>query len=206
MEEVLDILWLKIVAGVHLASRGMDRLLEPLAFLGPALLIFFLALFTVCATKFFSRIYTTKRYKELKKEFFHWHGLRQEALKWKDTEKGKTLAKNIDQAQLNRVYYDFFFEGLLSKILTVYLPFLIMAAYVNEAFRPEVLMEKFGQTHVYRYSGFLGGDPATLGAVFWFVLLLLGIHLGWFIISKSIGRKKPAPSSTIVTKPTSDQA
>ena len=70
MDQVLDILWLKIVAGVHLAARGMDWALEPFAFLGPALMIFLLALFTVCATKFFGRIYTTKRYKELKKEFF----------------------------------------------------------------------------------------------------------------------------------------
>ena len=107
---------------------------------------------------------------------------------------------------MNRVYYDFFFEGFLNKILTVYLPVLIMAAYVNEAFRPDVLMEKFGQTHILRYSGFLGGDPMSLGAVFWFVLYPDKHLSGMVCAFKNHWPEKNRRPPQFSPKPTSDQA
>ena len=98
-------------------------------------------------------MYTTKRYEKLKKEFAHWFKLRQEALACEDGEKGKLLARNIDQGKLNKVYYDYFFEGLLKNLLTIYLPVIIMAAYVNEAYQPNRLMAKFGEAYVFRIAG-----------------------------------------------------
>ena len=41
--------------------------------------------------------------------------LRQEAMACEDREKGKALARNIDQAQLNKAYYDYFFEGFVKE-------------------------------------------------------------------------------------------
>ena len=59
-------------------------------------------------------------------------------------EKGKALAKNIDQAQLNRVYYDYFFEGLMKSFITNVLPILVAASYVTAVYTPSALMQRFG--------------------------------------------------------------
>jgi len=192
MDEFLDNLWLKIVVGIGHAADFMDALLAPFNVLGPAPVILILTMFTVCFTKLFSRVYTTKRYRELQKEFTHWFNLRQEAMKCEDREKGKGLAKNIDQARLNRVYYDYFFEGFLKNILTTYLPVLIMAAYVNEAYKPVNLMKNFGRDYIFRFNR-SGGDPVIIGGVFWFILSLLTTYLTWFIIGKiAAGKRKRA--------------
>lgn len=194
MDEILDILWFKIVEGIHFAAGVMDHVVGPLNHLGPAVAVFILALAAVGMTKGLKRVYTTRRYEALKKEFQHWYALRQEALTCEDPEKGKALARNIDQAKLNKVYYDYFFEGLLKSILTTYLPILLLAAYVNEAYRSELLLEKFGQAQIFIYSG-SGGDPVVVGAVLWLVISLLLIHLAWFFTARAIGgRKKPLPS------------
>ena len=189
MEDFLDIVWMKIVEGIDLAYIFFNRILTPLDMLGPGAAVLVLALVTVCLTKFFNRIYTTKRYEVLKKEFEHWFNLRQEALKCEDPEKGKILARNIDQGKLNRVYYDFFFEGLLKKILTTYLPILIVAAYINEAYKAEHLTEKFGKAYIFQFGG-SGGDPVVVGAVFWYVLGILGIYIAWFAVPKLLPDKK----------------
>lgn len=194
MDKFLDILWIKIATGVSYLTGLMDLILAPLSPMGPAWIVLILVLLTVCFTKIFNRFYTTKRYQALQKEFNHWFKLRNEALTCEDREKGKTLAKNIDKAKLNKVYYDFFFEGLLKGILTTYLPILCMAAYVNEAFRTDKLIEKFGRGYVFRFSKF-SAEPVMVGALFWFVVSLLMTYLIWFVMAKYYKRVKARSSS-----------
>jgi len=183
MEEFLDIVWFKIVEIVKYTAGLMDLMIAPLTPLGPALVILILVLATVCFTKIFSRLYSTKRYRELQKEFNHWFALRKEAMACEDREKGKALAKNIDQAQLNKVYYDYFFEGLLKNILTIYLPVLCMAAYVNEAFRADRMLTKFGREYVFKFST-SNAEPILVGALFWYVISLLMVYLIWFVAAR----------------------
>lgn len=189
MDELLDIIWLKIYAGVGHAFAFVNQLLAPLEVMGPLPVIILLVAITVCLTKVFSRVYTTKRYETLKEEFKHYYNLRQEALACEDREKGRLLAKNIDQGKLNKVYYDYFFEGLLKNILTIYLPCLIVAAYVNEAYKPDNLMAKFGRPYVVQL-GSSDGEPTVVGALFCYVVLLLTTYLIWYIASKTVGHKK----------------
>jgi hypothetical protein len=99
------------------------------------------------------------------------------------------LAKNIDQGKLNKVYYDYFFEGLLKNILTIYLPCLIVAAYVNEAYKADSLTAKFGRPYVFQW-GSSDGEPTVMGALFCYVVLLLTTYLSWYIASKAVGRKQ----------------
>ena len=188
MDEFLDIVWFKIVDIVQVLVRGMDAVVAPLNVLGPAVVIFLLVFFTVCLTKFFKRVYTTKRYQTLKKEFEHWSELRKEAVNIEDQEKGKRMARNIDQAKLNKVYYDYFFEGLLNSILTTVLPVLLMAAYVNEAYNPEKLQKLFGRSHVFSIPG-TGDDPMLVGALFWYVLSLIIIHVLWAVAGRALKNK-----------------
>ena len=181
MEDVFDIVWLKILTIIHAFVKGLDVIFTPLNPLGPAVVILVIVLLTVLSTKLLSNIYKTKRYLKLKKEFQYWYNLRNEALTCKDPEKGKALAKNIDQAQLNKVYYDYFFEGFLNSIPTKYLPILIMLAYVNETFKPDKLLENFGRDYIFRFADF-NGNVIKIGAVFWFVISILLVYLAWFVI------------------------
>jgi hypothetical protein len=189
MDEILDIVWSNIVMGVSHVYGFVNRVLAPLEVMGPLPVIILLVLVTVCLTKIFNSVYTTKRYEALKKEFLHWHGLRREAIACQDREKGKLLARNIDQAKLNKVYYDFFFEGLLKNILTIYLPCLIMAAYVNEAYKPDTLMAKFGRKYIFELNT-TDGEPTAIGALFCYVILLLATYLGWYLAGKVIRSKQ----------------
>ncbi len=183
MEDVFDIIWLKILVLIHFFVKGLDFIFTPLNPLGPAVVILVIVLLTVASTKFLSKIYKTKRYLKLQKEFQYWYNLRNEALTIKDPEKGKALAKNIDQAQLNKVYYDYFFEGLLNSIPTKYLPILIMLAYVNEAFNPDKLLEYFGRDYILKFANF-NGNVIKISAVLWFVLSMILVYLAWFVCEK----------------------
>ncbi len=183
MDKFFDIVWLKVLLVVQYLAKCLDFILAPLNPLGPAVIILVVVLATVAFTKFFSKIYKTKRYLELQKEFQYWFNLRKEALACKDPEQGKALAKNIDQAKLNRVYYDYFFEGFLSNLLTIYLPILIMVAYVNESFKPDILLNNFGREYIFKFINY-DGKVIFVGAVFWFVLSVLLVYLAWFIIEK----------------------
>ena len=183
MEDVFDIVWLKILVLIHTFVKGLDFIFAPLNPLGPAVVILVIVLLTIASTKFLSKIYKTKRYLKLQKEFQYWYNLRNEALTCKDPDKGKALAKNIDQAQLNKVYYDYFFEGLLNSIPTKYLPVLIMLAYVNEAFKSEKLLKIFGKEYIFKFVN-IDGNVIKIGAVFWFVLSMLLVYLVWFVFEK----------------------
>lgn len=189
LDAFLDSLWLKIVALLQGVVHVIDTLVTPLHVLGPVAVIFILVLITVACTKFFKKHYTTRRYVALKAEFEHWQTLRQEAMTMEDHDKGKALAKNIDQAKLNKVYYDYFFEGLLNNILTTILPILLMAAYVNDAYRAERLESLFGQDHTFMLRGF--GDPVPVSALAWFVLCLLLVHLLWALTKWQFNKRRP---------------
>jgi hypothetical protein len=181
MNEFLDNVWFKIVDLVQLLSDFMDTLLLPLKPLGPALIILILVTLTIVFTKKISSMYTTKRYIALKKDFTHWLKLRETAMAGEDRKKGKGIAKNIDQAHLNKAYYDYFFEGFLNNILTNYLPVLIMAAYVNEAYNPANLMKHYGREFIFKINT-LGGEKIPVGGLLWFVLSYLLVHLIWIVI------------------------
>ena len=188
MDEWLDIVWFKIVAAAQTAVGLMDVLVSPLNRLGPAIAILILSLVTAGLTKLFRRLYTTKRYQKLKKEYEHWMAIRKEAMAVEDRDKGKRLARNIDQAKLNKVYYDYFFEGLLNNMLTTILPILLMAAYINEAYNPDKLLSLFGRPYVFRMPAF-GAEGSPIGALLWFVLSLILIHVLWALCRRLI--KKP---------------
>jgi hypothetical protein len=189
MDDVFDIAWLKILVLIHTIVKGLDFLFSPLNPLGPAAAISVIVVLTVASTKFLSRIYKTKRYLKLQEEFQNLYNLRNEALTCKDPEKGKALAKNIDQARLNQVYYDYFFEGLLNSIPTKYLPILIMLAYVNETFKPKNLLENFGRDYILKFVDF-NGNVVKIGSVLWFVLSMLIVYLAWFVIGHFVFRFK----------------
>lgn len=200
MDEVLDIIWFKIVAGVHYVKGLLDIVLGPLNTLGPAMAILIIAVLTVALTIFLTRKFKTKRYKKLHREFKHWFNIRQEALKCEDPEKAKQLAKNIDQARLNKVYYDYFFEGFMNGLATRMLPILVILSYVNEAYRPENLLTLFGREYVFKIGG-SDGNPMLIGSVFWFILSLLLVHLAWYLVKKVYNRyrkqeKQPTAPAT----------
>ena len=183
MEELLDSLWFKILDLIHYFFCFLDYIFAPLNFLGPAFAILTIAFTTVVITKFLTKVFKTKRYEALTKDFKYWYNIRQEAMKCEDPEKAKLLAKNIDQAKLNKVYYDFFFEGFMLGLATKYLPILIFAAYINEAYRTENLIKVFGRGYVLKFAG-SGPKPVLVGGVFWFVVSILLIYLCWFLIKR----------------------
>lgn len=180
MEDFLDGLWLKILVLIDYIKTFLDLVFTPLNSLGPAIAIFSIALVTVIITKILTKAFITKRYKELKKNFDYWYNLRQEAVKCEDREKAKLLGKNIDQAKLNKAYYDYFFEGFLIRIVTRLLPIFIFLAYVNEAYKANNLLRLFGREYVFKFGSY-SGEAIIVGAVFWFVVSLFLVYLGWFI-------------------------
>ena len=183
-------------------ADAFDGLLAPFHFLGPAMMIFLLAVLTVFITKGLNRIIITQRYIRLEKEFKHWYHLRQTALTCEDREKGKALAKNIDQAELNRAYYDYFFEGLLLGLARKIIPIFLMFAYINEYFQPKRLVERFGQSYIFKF-GSATDEPVVIGAIFWYVISLLMVYLVWSLIKKGHGRLKK--SEPLTAKPASEQ-
>ena len=144
MDSLLDTIWDQILIFSLKAASLLDLLLTPLDPLGPTAIIFLLALAMVILSSVLCATYTTKRHEQLQEEFEYWYDLRQEATNHAEREKGKAMAKNIDQAKLNRAYYDYFFEGFLKTLVTTWLPILLMLAYVNASYSPEVLARRFG--------------------------------------------------------------
>jgi uncharacterized membrane protein (DUF106 family) len=188
MEPFLDALWRHIVVSVHFAGELMDVAVSPLNnALGPAWAIAAIAVVTVALAKFLTKNFKTKRYSELEKRFKYWFDLRQEALKCDSSEKGKELAKNIDQAELNRAYYDYFFEGFLNNLMTMYLPILLALGYVNEAYKPAELIRLTGRDYVFKLGGF-GGEAMLVGSVFWFVLAVVLTYIVWPLAGKLCSR------------------
>lgn len=167
MDTLLDNLWDQILILSLKAATLLDVLLTPLNPLGPTVIIFLLALAAVALSSIFSANYTTKRHQRLEKEFKYWFNLRQEATNHPEKEKGRAMAKNIDQAKLNRAYYDYFFEGLMKSLITTWLPVFLILAYVNLSYNPTALAQKIGNQTLF----VLGSISAS--AIFWYFVSLV---------------------------------
>ncbi len=196
MESFLDTLWEYIAASIQFCGQSLYGFLENFHILGPAILIAVLAIATVAVTKLLSRWIVTKRYLELEKEFHYWVEIRQEAMKCEDREKGKRMARNIDQAKLNRAYYDYFFEGLLLGIARKILPIFFMFAFINEFYRPSQMLQIFGREYVLQMPS-TNGEPLLVGAVFWYFICLLCGYLLWFIGARLLRNFKMDSLSTL---------
>ena len=190
MDAFLDTLWFKILAALDSVFDLVNGLLAPLHFFGPAGLIFLITLLVVFFTKVVSRHYNTRRYQKLKANYEHWFEVRRQAMASDDPEKGKALAKNIDQAELNKAYYDYFFEDFLKNIITTVLPVLLAAAFIVKAYNPAGLQRVFGQNYIFRFID-SSGKPVDISAFFWFVICLLAIHILWFIGARLFKKKPP---------------
>jgi hypothetical protein len=205
MEAFLDSLWFKTVDLVYQVKNLLDGIFAPLNSLGPVIAILAIALITVLIAKCLSKTIKTRRYKELGEQFFYWFNLRQEALKNEDPDKAKRLAKNIDQAKLNRAYYDYFFEGLMISLVTKVLPVLVFLAYVNEAYKPSNLLKLFGREYVLRFKA-SGGSEILVGAASWFVVSILGVYVLWFIAKRMYLRYKTAKKTKLENEQASSPA
>lgn len=202
MEAILDIVWEYIAAAINGAGDFLFFLLTPLHILGPAMLIAFLALATVALTKLLNRIIQTTRFQQLEKEYHHWMEIRVEALKHSDGEKGRRLARNIDQAELNRAYYDYFFEGLLLNIARKIIPIFFMFAFINVYYRPQNLLAIFGREHIIQIERQGIGDT-IIGAPFFYLCSLVICYIAWSTIEsltngRRIRGKKPQCCSETV--------
>ncbi|MEA2114445.1 MAG: hypothetical protein U9P36_03550 [Thermodesulfobacteriota bacterium] len=184
----MDSLWNNIMAMIQYGASLLDQLLTPLHVFGPIFILTLLAILTVLITKFLNRVIITKRYVELEKEFKHWFSIREEAMKGEDSDKAKRLARNIDQAKLNRAYYDYFLEGFLLGLVRNVLPIFVMVAYINEYYRAEELTRLFGKGYLFSMPSF-SGEPVMVGAVFYYVITLLLTYLAWAVGKKLISRK-----------------
>jgi hypothetical protein len=193
MDDFLDTLWIQILALLEMAFGLVNSLLAPLHFLGPAGLIFLITVLLVTFTKIAARYYNTRRYQKLKANYEHWFEVRRQALAGEDKAKGKALAKNIDQAELNKAYYDYFFEGFLKNMLTTILPILLTSAFIIKAYKPDNLAKLFGRTHIFRFAD-SGGEPIVISAFFWFIISLILVHILWFAGAR-LYRKHAKPDS-----------
>jgi hypothetical protein len=195
MDSFLDGIWEVIYAFLNKTVIFLDNLFSPLEIFGPGFVIFFLAVLIVLITRIIARFYVTKRYITLKKEFEHWQGIREEALKHPDKEKGKRLARNVDKAELNKVYYDYFFEGLLKNFITNVIPILFMVTYVTTVYTPQALLERFGAKWVFSFS-FGSSFQINMSSLFWFVICII-LSFILVIILKQVFKKWYANKKTI---------
>jgi uncharacterized membrane protein (DUF106 family) len=196
MEALLDTIWEYMAAGFIYLADALYAGLQNLHFLGPVVLIFLLAIATIGAIKFLTKLITTKRYTELEKTFNYWSALRDEAMRCEDREKGKRMARNIDKAELNKAYYDYFFEGFMLGIARKIIPIFFMFAFINEYYRTEKLTALFGQAFVLKLPS-TSGEPILVGAVFWFLISLFLGFLLWFGIAKIIRSLKSRETESV---------
>ncbi len=196
MEDLLDALWFKIAAFFQLLAEGLFQILAPLHALGPIFVITMIGITTVMFTKLMNRLIITKRYVELEKNFKYWLNLRQEAMKCEDREKAKRLARNIDQAQLNRAYYDYFFEGLMLGLIRKVIPIFFMFAFINEYYRTEELTRLFNKGYLFTIPT-TSGEPLLVGAVFYYFIVLLCCYITWAIGKRLIKKQKSTVSDTV---------
>lgn len=171
MNEILDQTWAYVEFFLNQTVQILEKAIFPLEVFGPGSVIFLAALAVMLFTRFASRVYVTKRYLMLKKQFQHWQNVREQALTHPDPHKAKALARNIDQAELNRAYYDYFFEGMLKNLVTTILPILLTAAFISKIYTPTGLMQKFGDKWVFSLS--MGKTMINASSLFWFVISLM---------------------------------
>ncbi|MBS3756662.1 MAG: hypothetical protein KGY56_13260 [Desulfobacterales bacterium] len=175
---MMDTLWFLILDGLRHVKGALDLVFSPLHVLGPCVSIGVIAVLTAAAAKLLTKKIKTRRYRELEKEFYYWFNIKQEALKLKDAdpENAKALGKTIDKATLNKAYYDYFFEGLLNNLLTMYIPIVSMLGYVNATYRPEALEAMFGRPYLFILH-WVNGRQYEIGAVFWFVFCVFMFYV-----------------------------
>ncbi len=184
MEYLLDRAWEYIYSAILSTAAVVDSVLAPLlAVTGPAVVIIMLAFFTVCATKFLGRKCRTRRHIELEEQFHYWLNVREEAMRCADREKGARMARNIDQAKLNKCYYDYFLEGLLLSLATMYLPILMVMSYINASFRPDNLMLLTGKHYIVQL-GTANGEPLMIGSIFFYIVSLMFFYGAWAFAQK----------------------
>ncbi len=193
MDDFLDRVWEPIELFLNKTVLFLDALFSPLEILGPGFVIFILAFIVVIFTRILSKFYVTKRYIQLEKDYKHWQGVREEAMKHPDREKGKTLAKNIDQAKLNKAYYDYFFEGLLKHFMVNVLPILLMVSYITSVYTPSTLLERFGKKWVFSFS-FGSSSVVNVSSMLWFVVCVI-LSFILFAILKKVYIKQNAKNS-----------
>lgn len=188
----MDTLWTIILILITHVQSGIFQLISPLHVLGPEAAIAAAAFVTVFFARLFTGRFKTRRYKALEKEFRYWYHVKQEALKLKqeDPEKARQLGINIDKAKLNEVYYNYFFEGLLNNLLTMYIPVFSMMAFVNYTYMPGSLEEMFGRRYLFEIS-WINGGVYQVGAVFWFVFCVFASYALLFAAGRLLRRHFP---------------
>ncbi|HIP38441.1 MAG TPA: hypothetical protein EYG88_03485 [Desulfocapsa sulfexigens] len=190
MEHFLDIVWEYLYAAILSTASTVNILLSPLqSLVGPAVILIMLAFFTVVLTKFLGKKCRTKRHIRLEEEFNHWLGVREEAMRCEDRDVGSRMARNIDQAKLNRCYYDYFLEGFLLSLATMYLPILMVMSYVNAFYRPEKLIDLTGKGYLFQV-GSAGGHPFYIGSIFFYFVSLIFFYAGWAYLKRVIARRR----------------
>jgi uncharacterized membrane protein (DUF106 family) len=190
MNDGMDRIWEFIEAFLNNIVVFLDIALAPLEVLGPGVVIFVLAFLVVVFTRIIARFYVTQRSVKLEKEFRYWQGIREEAMKHPIREKGKTLAKNVDQAQLNRAYYDYFFEGMLKHFLVNVLPILLMVSYVTKVYTPQTLLQRFGERWIFSFS--LGSfSQVNVSSMLWLVICFV-LSFILFAVLKMVFKKRDA--------------
>ncbi len=187
MDDFMDRVWEPIEAFLNGAVVFIDTLFAPLEIFGPAVVIFTLAFLVVIITRTIAQFYVTKRYIKLEKQYNYWQGIREEAMKHPDMEKGKRLAKNIDQAELNKAYYDYFFEGLLKHFIVNVFPILLMVSYITKVYTPQNLLKRFGEEYIFSFS-FGSSSPINVSSMLWFVICLI-LSFILFAVLKKIFKK-----------------
>ncbi|MCK4768344.1 MAG: hypothetical protein KAS28_08140 [Desulfobacula sp.] len=195
MDDFLDRVWEPIEAFLNYSVVFIDTLFSPLEIFGPAVVIFFLAFLVVIITRTIARFYVTQRYIRLEKEYQHWQGIREEAMKHPDRTKGKRLARNVDKAELNKAYYDYFFEGLLKHFIVNVLPILLMVSYITKVYTPQTMLKRFGEKWVFSFS-FGSSSPINVGSLLWFVICLILSYI-LFAVLKMVFKKRYAKKKSV---------
>ncbi|MBS3757215.1 MAG: hypothetical protein KGY61_00975 [Desulfobacterales bacterium] len=191
----METLWTIIANGIHHIQAWLLKIISPLHIFGPVLTIAVIAALTVFLARFLTRRFKTRRYKILEREFYYWYDIKQQALKLKaaDPEKARELGINIDKGKLNEAYYNYFFEGLLNNLLTIYMPIFSMLAFVNDTYRPKALEAMFGQSCLFRLP-WVDGSTYPVGSAFWFVICVIGayaVFFGFHSLRKRYGKRYP---------------
>lgn len=182
----MDTLWLYIIEIIQSIRTGLDFVFRPLEALGPTTAVTGMAVATMLVAKTLTENIKTRRYKRLQNEFDYWYQIRQEAMRLKeeDPERAKGLAKDLDKGKLNELYYNYFIEGLLNNLLTLYIPVFSMLTYVNNTYDPAGLMERFGREYLFAVT--LGGRSYEMGSVFWFLLVLVISYITWVVLRRRL--------------------
>ncbi len=190
---MMDQLWTLVLGGLHHIQAALFFLFSPLHGFGPGATIAVIAGLTVLFARTFTRRFKTRRYRELEQEFRYWYAVKQEAVKLRDEnpEKARQLGVNIDKGKLNEVYYNYFFEGMLNNLLTMYIPIVSMLGFVNDTYRPEVLNALFGQPHLFMLP-WINGRSYPVGAAFWFVTCVAAAYLAFFAIGLAVKKMRRA--------------